>query len=60
MPDGKTIVGRDGADKTKLVAEDITKKKVTHIGTLTNQIRTLLYDPETRSLFAGDSNGYLH
>ena len=60
MPDGKTIVGRDGEDLKKLVAEDITTNNATQIGTLISSIQTVLYDPETRSLFAGDYYGHLH
>ena len=60
MPDGKTIVGRDASNEKKLVAEDITSNAITNIGTLTSSIYTVLYDPKTRSLFAGDYNGHLH
>ena len=60
MPDGKTIVGSYAKNSKELIAEDIVTNKVTHIGTLTDYIRTVLYDPETYSLFAGDFNGHLH
>ena len=61
LPDGKTIVGPDGSSSTSnLVSEDITTNVSTRIGTLSNTILTVLYDPKTRSLFAGDANGHLH
>ena len=60
MPDGKTIVGRDAANEKRLVAEDITSNTITEIGTLSSTIYTVLYDPKSRSLFAGDKDGHLH
>ena len=60
IPDGKTVVGRDSSDDKKLVAEDITSNAVTQIGTLSSSIYTVLYEPKSRSLFAGDEHGHLH
>ena len=60
LPDGKTIIGSYWRNQMELIAEDITTNKVTHIGTLTNRILTVLYDPKTLSLFAGDESGHLH
>lgn len=60
MPDGKTIVGRDASNPKKLFLEDITTNAVRQIGTLTSFICTILYDPKSQSLFAGDGNGHLN
>ena len=60
MPDGKTIVGRDAGKDKKLVAEEITSNTITEIRRLSSTIKTVLYDPKTRSLFAGDGKGHLH
>ncbi|MEL6805731.1 MAG: hypothetical protein AAFO91_18320, partial [Bacteroidota bacterium] len=59
LPDGKTLIGPDSSGTAKLVAEDLSTNKSRLIKTLGNFIRTVLYDPETRSLFAGDHDGHL-
>ena len=54
LPDGKTIIGVDGSTSNALVAEDVTLKQPVKFARQKDVINTLLYDPETRSLFAGD------
>ena len=54
LPDGKTIIGVDGSTSNALVAEDVTLKQPVKFARQKEVINTLLYDPETRSLFAGD------
>ena len=60
MPDGKTIVGRDYSNSKSLVSEDITNNTSSQIGTLSSSIYSVIFDPKTRSLFAGDASGCLH
>ena len=50
----------DGSNCTDLISEDITTNKVTQIGKVKNYLYTVLYDPKTRSLFAGDGSGILY
>ena len=62
LPDGKTVVGSnyDGSGcYNKLYAEDITQCNPTQIGTHSHNIYTVLYDEASKTLFAGDANGYL-
>ena len=53
-------MGVDKLSKKNLILENLSKKVTTNIGTLRNSIRTILYDPKTKSLFAGDKFGRLH
>ena len=57
LPNGKTLVGSSGKN---LVSEDLTTNNITTIGTMSSDILTVLYDPKTKSLFAGDGDGHLH
>ena len=59
LPDSNTIVGAFGFNSNNLVSEDIITNKATWIATFSRRIYTVLYDPKTRSLFAGDHNGHL-
>ena len=61
LPDGKTVVAplyRNGSYNT-LFAEDITTRNAGQIGTHSSGIYTVLYDPASRTLFAGDKSGRL-
>ena len=59
LPDGKTLVGAGSSGKN-LVSEDLTTNISTEFGTMGNNIQNVLYDPKTKSLFAGDKIGILH
>ena len=59
LPDGKTVVGADASNPSKLVSEDITTNTSRLIGTLSNTVYTVVFDPKSRSLFAGDHEGCL-
>ena len=53
-------MGVVGSSQQNLVSEDLTTKVTTTIGTLSSNIKTVLYDLKTKSLFAGDIDGGLH
>lgn len=59
LPDAKTVVGVDEADKKKLIIEDITLGTATEIGVHSGWVRNVLFDAKTFSIFVGDTKGYL-
>ena len=59
LPDEKTLVAPFSSNPKLLYSEDITQNNPTQIGTLTNYIYTVLYDEASKTLFAGDDNGYV-
>jgi hypothetical protein len=59
LPDGKTIIGSEGGNRTNLICEDITKNDSsayslisTHGGT----IESVFYNAVSKSLFVGDDD----
>ena len=59
LPDGKTVVGPDASDRTKLIMEDITQGNRTEIATHGGIILTLLFDPRTETLLVGDQSRHV-
>ena len=59
LPDGQTVIGRDGSDRKRLVMEDIVLQEVSEIGKHGGYICTVLYHDETRSLLVGDHTGHV-
>ena len=59
LPDGRTVIGADASDRTKLIMEDITQGNRTEIATHGGIILTLLFDPRTETLLVGDQSRHV-
>lgn len=59
LPDKKTVVGCDGADRKRLMMEDTRTNQVVNIGTHSNSVKSVLYFEKTKSLLVGDSDGHI-
>ena len=56
---GKRVVGADGSNLKNLVIETIPSGKVQRIGTHSDLISTLLFDPYSETLLTGDGMGHV-
>jgi hypothetical protein len=62
LPNGKTIIGRDGSNPKIILIEDITKNDASaysNFGNHSKNISLVFYDVISKSLFVGDCNGVL-